>query len=399
MDKNRLIIIVTLFIILYQAAGTSDDRPAIQHQSMLTKQDPRSYQHGIDFNKRSDGQYVLIWASSGIPPVGSDNDDEWTHDIYYSLINPESPKLNPVKIISAPGAQEPASSAITSDNRIMVTMEDAYQASNELVQTYAVYDASMKPVKSYQNKILDGGHSGHVSAVNNRFVVFYSEGWVDGGGVDQLGSGDDVLLSVYNSSGQQLARKNVSVGEHTRDWWPMIAGSTDHALLLWQRFVDGQTSARLMYKVFNPVTQHWIKKTTKLVNGLKYYSYDVQSIPELGLFLILGTYETGGGFAFLLTNTGDVVASHTALPAIVREAQPAISTIKNSLVRIVYPTNPGALAVISISQSSIQLTDIVPAIKQWHYSGADGIFLNQNHVYFASLAPEGIQTVTVKISP
>ena len=366
-------------------------------QQHTTRYDPRAYQHGIDIIKRPDGRYLLIWASSGNPPKGADPNREWSHDVYYALINPAKPRIAPVQLISAPGAQEPASAAMTTDGRIMITMEDAYQANNELVQSYAIYDASMKPVKDYQNIILDGGHSGHVAAVNNRFVVFFSEGWVDGGGVDGLGSGDDVLLSVYDSQGQLLTRQDISVGNQTRDWWPQIAGSEKHAILLWQRFIENKTVARLMYKVFDPVRQRWVKQTTELVNTLKYYTYAAQYIPSLKLFFVTGANHPGKGFAFLISNDGNIVAQSTVLPPIVREAQPAVSEIKNGRVTIVYPTHPGALAVVSISRSDIQLVNTVPVLKHWFTSGTDGVFLNDNNVFFASLSPHGIKQIIVNL--
>ncbi len=157
------------------------------------REDLREYQHGIDFLPRRAGGYWLIWSSSGIPPLGASNDGSWTHDIYYSIVNPQSPALSPVKIISNPEAQEPASSAMADDGHIMITMEDGWNADNVVAQRYGVYDQNMNPVNPYPNMVLDGGHSGHVAAVGNRFVVFYSEGWVEGGGVDNLGSGDDVM--------------------------------------------------------------------------------------------------------------------------------------------------------------------------------------------------------------
>ncbi len=373
------------------------DEYSFIHQRLNARYDPRSYQHGINVLKRPDGRYVLIWASSGNPPAGANPDGEWSHDVYYALINPAAPSIDPVKLISAPGAQEPVSAAMTTDGHIMLTMEDAYQADNELVQSYAIYDANMKPVKDYQNIILDGGHSGHVAAVNTRFVVFYSEGWVNGGGVDKLGSGDNVLLSVYDSQGQFLNRQDVSTGNQTRDWWPLIAGSKNHVLLVWQRFINNKTVARLMYKVFDPTRQRWVKQTTELVDTLKYYTYAVQYIPSLDLFFVAATDNLGNGLAFLISNDGTIITYSTVLPPIVREAQPAILEAKSGKVKIAYPTLPGELAVLSINRSGIQLINTIPVLKYWFPSGTDGVFLNDDKVFFASLSPHGIKQIIVNL--
>ncbi|MFV2068417.1 MAG: hypothetical protein ACC645_15715, partial [Pirellulales bacterium] len=214
--------------------------------------DPREYQHGIDFVPLDSGHYGLIWSSSGNPPTGAAPNGDWTHDIYYSAIDPTNPQIVPQTIISNPEAQEPASSAIADDGRIMITMEDGWNANHTIAQRYGVYNSDFSPVDPYPNLVLDGGHSGHVASVGNRFVVFYSEGWVDGGGVDDLGSGDDVMLKVYRSDGTFERAKNIAVGGATRDWWPLVAGSTDRAMLLWQRFVDDATHADLMGSIYDP---------------------------------------------------------------------------------------------------------------------------------------------------
>ncbi|MFK5947473.1 MAG: hypothetical protein QM500_01730 [Methylococcales bacterium] len=398
MIKHHSLSFALVIVVLFQASLLTASSSAIAQQSPDHSQDSRSFQHGIDILKLSNDRYVLIWASSGNPPSGEDSEGEWTHDVYYSFINPLFPQIKPVRIIAAPGAQEPASSAISKDAHIMVTMEDAYQAENGLAQTYAIFDSSMKPVKKYQNMVFDGGHSGHVAAVNNHFVVFYSEGWIDGGGVDKLGSGNDILLSLYDSKGHFLVQKNVSVGDHTRDWWPLIAGSDSHALLLWQRFVDNTDSAKLMYRVFNPVTQGWVNGTTELANGLKYYHYTVQYISSLDLFFVCGTYKNNTGFVFLISNDGTVIAQNTLLPPLVREAKPAISLLENGKVKIVYPSSPDRLAMLSISHSGIQLNKTMAVDFHWSYSGTTGIFLNNRTVYFASLSADGIKQLMVNIN-
>ena len=353
--------------------------------------DPRAYQHGVDFIKQAQDQLILIWASSGIPPSGADTEGEWTHDIYYSWIDPTEPHIKPVKLISAPAAQEPASADMTADGHIMITMEDAYRAENELAQTYAVYDQSMIAIKAYPDVVFDGGHSGHVAAVANQFLVFYSEGWVDGGGVEQLGSGDDVWLDVFDSVGHRLLHQAVAVGEKSRDWWPLIAGSRQSALLLWQRFIEGQAHARLMYALFDPLRHQWVYPATELSNQLRYYHYDVQFIAPLNLFFINATNENGTGFACLISNDGKVVARHTRLPPMVRESQPAWQVIGPDRVKLIYASNPGKLVFLEISRSDIQLQNKISVTDFWPNSGTDGVFLNKTRLYFVSLFPSGIK--------
>ncbi len=355
---------------------------------IYAKEDLRVYQHGIDFVPRADGHYWLIWASSGNPPTGETNDGSWIHDIYYSEIDPSNPVITPVTIISNDEAQEPASSAAADNGNIMITNEDGWQASNWIAQRYGVYDNNLNDVKPYPNMVLDGGHSGHVAAVANRFVVFYSEGWVDGGGVDNLGSGDDVMLKVYNSNGEYEREKNISVGDTYRDWWPLVAGSASHALLLWQRFVDGQEYADLMYAIYNPSNGNIVKGNTKLTQKVKYYTYDVQYIPSINRFLIIGTYYNGGGFSFLIDESGNKTAQSDSIPEIVREAQPAVKN-RDSLAYAVYPMRPNGAAVLRLYPNGVELNNTISDSYNWSYIGTDGIFIAENTVYFVSLSKKG----------
>lgn len=362
-------------------------------------QDPRAFQHGIDFISLPNHQHLLVWASSGLPPVGEDDDGEWSHDVYYSFIDSTAPKINPVNIISASGAQEPVSTAISANETIMMTMEDAYQAQHNLAQTYAVYDQTMQPIKAYQNVVFDGGHSGHIAAIGHYFTVFYSDDWVAHGGVDNLGSGDDVLLKTYDSQGNFIYQKPVAVGDKTRDWWPMIAGGERHALLLWQRLDNDETHAKLMYQILDVETQQWLTDAIELMPKLKYYTYDAQYLAPLKRFLVTGVDDHGKGVAFLFTNTGELISQNTSLPPIIREAQPAISKKESQEeIRVVYPLIPQGLMVLSVSREDIRLEGTISMDYAWTSSGVDGIFLNPNEIYFASLSPTGIKTLRLNLS-
>ncbi len=356
--------------------------------------DNREFQHGIDFVPLQDGsKYMLIWASSGIPPEGASATGDWTHDIYYSFFDVDKPVIRPQLLISNSEAQEPASSAITSDGRIMVTMEDGWNAKRKVAQRFGIYDPHGRPVDAYPRLVQDGGHSGHVAAVSNLFVVFYSEGWVDGGGVDNLGSGDDVMARVYGSDGEFQREISVAVGSSTRDWWPLIAGSADHACLVWQRVVKSKAHVELMYSIFDPKTGYPVKHSIKIEDKVKYYTYSVKYIDSLDSFLILGSYESGKGFAYLVDNEGTVRAKNTAIPSIVRESKPAVKAI-NGKTFIVQQMAPSGIMVLLVANSSITLATTVHGDIQWQGIGSDGLFLDDNDVFFAALSHSGLKTVT-----
>lgn len=362
-------------------------------------QDVRSFQHGIDLIPLPDGQYKLIWSSSENPPQGANDDGNWPHDVFVSDIDPKAPRVVPVRLISRPEAQEPASSAINDDGHIMITMEDGWNADNVLAQRYGVYDSDLQPINPYPQDAFDGGHSGHVAAVGRQFVVFFSEEWVEGGGVDDLGSGDDVYVSVHQSDGRQVGITHIAVGRDTRDWWPMIAGSKRRALLLWQRFVDDETWSDLMFAIYNPLNQQMDQAPTRLATRQRYYTYDVQYLPAVDRFLVTATDNSDAGTAFLLNDRGNVIATCTNLPPFVREAQPAIRAAAASaptVTRVAAPKATGGIMVLDVSTDSIALHSEQDG-PAWYTAGTDGIFTADDQVYFVNLSPDGLLERTFRV--
>ncbi|MBN1980980.1 MAG: hypothetical protein JW795_05580, partial [Chitinivibrionales bacterium] len=226
-------------------------------QKVLCQTDYRQYFHGINFIKISENKFYVIFACSGFPPT-----QEWNHDIYYTTITPSEPSIGtPQKLITNDECQEPASSAISSDGKIMVTNEDGASFVKHVVaQVFTLFDENLTTIagKGYYQMIYDGGHSGHVTACGNRFVVFWCDDWVQGGGVDNLGSGLNVKAHIFTSLGIKQQEVDVSV-ENARDWWPVCAGSPDKAFFLWQRFVDKEIYAKLMFSLMDAATGAIVK--------------------------------------------------------------------------------------------------------------------------------------------
>ncbi|RME42888.1 MAG: hypothetical protein D6791_16720 [Chloroflexi bacterium] len=309
--------------------------------------------------------------------------------MYFSQIVPAAPSIEPVLLISNPEAQEPASAAVSPDGHIMITMEDGWNTQREVAQRYGVYDTTLGPTLPYPQMVADGGHSGHVTASGNRFVVFYSEGWVEGGGVDNLGSGDDVWVAVYTSEGKLNYTLAVAVGDDSRDWWPLISGSPERALLIWQRFAEGETYSNLMFSLLDVYTGLWVENTVLLEKKMKYYTHSVAFIPSIARFLVTGAYDHGGGFAFLLDSHGNVVAANTNLPAPMREANIIVRDSQEGIVAV-EAIAPSGMMVLSISADRITLTDVQEDDYEWRYSGVDGIFLSPDKVYMVATSPAGL---------
>lgn len=380
--------------------------------------DLRDRQHGIDLLKLNSGSYYLIWSSNGNPPSAPSGD--WPHDIYYSTINPSSPSISPVKWISGSEAQEPASSAINaSGTKIFCTWEDGYNHSNEVAQMYFMSGTTLGGTAStnYNNSSVfrDGGHSGHVAAVGDYFVSTWVEGWTSGGGVDGLGSGNDVYVSVNDSTGA-LIRNNVSVATG-RQWWSDVAGSSSKALIIWQSFVSGQVYANLKMMIYDPATGTKGSVQT-IMNNVLYYHYSVQYVPSIDRFLVMASKDGGagsnsgrlcsGGKAFLVDNSGTITASLDLTNGVIRESQSVINgscaaqtMLKNG--QSVFGNNSsggalGGLMVLNLTASSIAVSQTIDDSYQWQYIGNDGYFKDSTHVVIFALSSSGIQTKTFTIN-
>lgn len=357
--------------------------------------DLREYQHGIDFVARPNGQYYMFWSSQGNPPVSATG--SWTHDIYVSPIDPANPVISPKVIISQTEAQEPASAAITDDGKIMISMEDGYNTAHTIAQRYGVYDSNnLAPIKSYPQMVYDGGHSGHVRAVGNRFVVFYADDWQNGGGVCNLGSGKDLHAAVYDSNGNKQRAVKVVTGN--RDWWPMLAGSKTRAALVWQRFVPNQTYSELMMAVLDPATGALTKAPIKLDTNVHYYHYTVSYLPQVDRFLILGKYVSGGGFAYLLDNNGNVVAKNTTLKlGIVREAEHIVGNYLQQAL-VVVPTYPSGLMALDVTGSSVGQIATIQDSYLWQYMGVSGFVSAKNKIFLVALSDTGLVPRTFNLA-
>ncbi len=393
MMKLSWIICMSIVCVLAECTPSNglvaEATPAVTPVAKSEISDLREYQHGIDFIPLPDGTYALIWASSGNPPTGQLPNGNWTHDIYYSHIDPKHPAINPVLLIANPEAQEPASAAISSHGHILITMEDGWNTDQEVAQRYGVYDAALNPVLPYPQMVADGGHSGHTTASGNHFIVFYSEGWIDEGGVDGLGSGDDVRAAVYDSDGVLEYTLDVAVGDSSRDWWPLAAGSPERTLLVWQRFVDDEEYSHLMFSLLDMNTGSLVVSPAMLEEKVQYYTYNAVFIPSISRFLITGAHPDGTGFAYLLDAEGNTVAANTDLPAPVRESQ-AILRDGEGEVLAVEPIVPSGAMVLTLTPESIRLKYTLEDDYTWSYSGIDGIFLSSDTIYIVATSPMGL---------
>ncbi len=362
-----------------------------------SSEDHREYMHGIDLLKVGN-QTLLVFSSNNYPPTQPTG--EWVHDIYYSWINPLYPNetLNIQTMVGDNLAQEPASAAVNSNGRIVVTAEDAQFDATALDQTFGMWDSSLNIIHDYGVKLMppQGGHSGHVAASGDKFLVSFSDGWVNGGGVDNLGTGDEVYGKIINNDGTTSAMINTSVGK-TRDWWPIVAGSDTNWLQVWQRYGKAGTGGGTVWGAIISQNES-IVKNFEIYNNNKYYYYDVKYLTNLGLYLVIGSQDlsTNGGIAVLIDKNGNIIDTLTGLPNTVREGQTAIYESGNT-VKAVYPTLPTGAAVLDITSTSISLSKTLSCSWEWDYMGVAGMFSAPTRVLFAVNSYRGVRFIMFDI--
>ena len=375
-------------------------------------EDERRSAHGISVvNNPVNGKTFLIWSDDY---SGKSDGKVWGHDIYFKELTEDvtETKINRGKkaLIAADEAQEPASASVSGDGKIIVTFEDGNDTGdNLLAQRYAIYDENLMVVKQYPATIGIGGHSGHASSTRNRHIVFWSEGWVNGGGIDNLGSGDDVWVTSLTTGGKILKRKKVAVGDKTRDWWPMTAASDKKALLLWQRYEKGKQYSTLCYALYDPVKSDFVGKNgkkTKLtlphaVKGAKtaYYNYNVVWSKALKAFVVNYTDADGNGKILLIDENGKVkkrIGIKEALPSFVREALPIVEDGKKGTI-LTYPSSKNEYFTLQIKKNNRKKDDYIFKIlderklRVWGYRGVTGFKLKNGKKGFISLSDKDVK--------
>jgi len=350
--------------------------------------DPRQYMHGIGAVPATGANtFNVFFSASGLPPRGADRNGNWPHDVYVAQWHADTGVLSAPRIfIQKPEAQEPVTVARNRAGQVMVSFEDGWNAPENVTQRFGIYDTALRPIKPYPQQVESGGHSGHIAAVGDRFVVFYSDGWVNGGGVDNLGSGNGVYVKIYDGRGQRL--HNIDVVHDRREWWPVVAGGSTRALLAWQQFVPGQTEANLKIAMLDPVTGR-VTGEQLLHKHLQYYTYSIAWLPAVERFLLVGVAK-GNGFADLIDSDGKVRASIPCMPATVREAGIAVNQ------RTAYtPAANGRLLQFQVGPDSLTLsgtltnTDDKPV--QWRPVGSIGLLRTSGTLDWLSLTEKGLE--------
>jgi hypothetical protein len=348
-------------------------------------QDHRAWQHGINLLK-VDARYLLIWSSWDNPPRPRLSGN-WEHDVYYSWLDAAQPRLAIRTLVSHPEAQEPASAAVNSRGTLLVTWEDGHGGIN---QNAGLWDRSLRALTPDGLRVRDGGHSGHVAALGERFLIAYSEGWVAGGAFLDRGTGKHLHARIVAADGSIGPEIDIAIGQDPdrRESWPLVAASAHNWLVVWQRYPERSLRGTLIDRDGRVTRRLRIAK--RLNEG---YEYDVRYAPGLDRFVVLGSADNHG-FVTLLDTAGNIMARAERLPRAVGESQIVLSPSADA-VTAVYPTAPTGIAVLRITRAGVRLAKRIAHPHAWDYIGTVGAFTTPDRVLFATLSRAGVQLIVI----
>jgi hypothetical protein len=375
-------LVVTTLAATVPVAAQSD---AVTSAPAQDAGDERRFMHGIGQANAGNGKTWVFFSSSGLPPRGANPDGSWPHDVYVGEWQPGASQLSRVRtFIKRPEAQEPVSVAQNASGNILVTFEDGWNAPRTISQRYGVYRRDLSPIKPYPQTVESGGHSGHAAAVGAQFVVAYSTEWVEGGGFDDRGTGDGVYVRIYDGRGRML--RHVEVAAHARQDWPVVAGSPRRALLVWQRYPAGGTSALLEYALLDPDKGKLTRLSEAEPLHVQHYAYAAAFVPDLERFMVVATRDDGEAVAFLIDEAGRKTATLGCLPAIVRESSIVVAGLDAYL-----PTQDGRLARLALRADRMTLHGLQRAPFAWGNTGITGIASGTGELHYVSLSAHGLR--------
>ncbi len=349
--------------------------------------DHRAWQHGINLVELG-GRHLLIWSSWGHPPQPANVRGNWEHDIFYSWLDPARPQLEPQVLLSRPEAQEPPSAAVNRAGRLLVTWEDGEDRIN---QNAGLWDASLRALPPGIVRVRDGGHSGHVAALGDRFLIAYSEDWVRGGAFLDRGTGRHILARVVDAAGTLGPEIEISADRAAahREDWPLVAASHRNWLVVWQRHPQ-----RSLHGALIDASGRIVKRLLLGAELTVGYHYDVQYVPPLDRYVVLGVTDRSG-FVSLVDTTGRITGITSGLPRAVSESRLVIAGRGAAPALAAYPMQPSGVALLRLTAGGARLLRTIEHPYRWDYTGTVGMFVGLQRLLFATLSRAGVQLLAI----
>lgn len=378
---RRVVDTIILFVTLALCSATAAQ----------AEEDHRAWQHGIDLIRVGE-RLLLVWGSAGNPPRPNPGGD-WPHDVYYAWLDPSADHgrapLDPQTLVSRPEAQEPPSVAINARGTILMTSEDG---NGGIHQHAGLWDSSLRVLRSYPFTIRRGGHSGHVAALGERFLVVYGEGWVNGAGWRGLGTGERIYARVIGADGTLAPEVKLTPDglAHPRDSWPLVAGSERNWLAVWQRYPDLTLQSALIG------ASGAVLARRQIATGLPLrYAYAVGYAPQLAAYVVAGA-SGEAGFASLVNLDGDILRTAHGLPPMASESRIVLGLDGTQQIGV-YPVRPRGVAVIRFSREAIDLVKVIDHPHVWDYAGTTGLFVAPGKLLFATLSTSGLRLMSIDL--
>lgn len=300
------------------------------------------------------GRYLVVYSANPFNSTRS-----WRHDIYAFFSDASRGVSQQPLVLAGAGsllAKAPASSAVNSNGRLLVTAEegpknDGWQFEpNRTIssQSYGIWDLKAlasnataadtgpPPVaKPWSVTELPNSHSGHVSSNGALFLIAYSSGRTaipdDGSGMPGF-TGDRVLALIVDNDGKPVGSP-LSISPNTaedHDSWPVVASSpgSNRWVIVWQRYPSRRLFARVV-----AADGALANGIVVIADGLQWFHYTVAYSKRLDMFLVLGaildanksinaqTSPATGFLAGLDPVSGKITFATMGLPTPVREAK------------------------------------------------------------------------------
>lgn len=350
-------------------------------------EDHRAWQHGVNLIRVGE-RWLVVWGSPGNPPRPNLQGD-WQHDVYAAwLKTPADGEVTlgaPQLLVSHPEAQEPPSIAVNTAGTLLMTTEDG---SDGIHQRAGMWDSQLRVLRPYPFMIRRGGHSGHVAALGQRFLVAYGEGWVERGGFLDRGTGQDIHARIIEPDGKR--RREINIASGYRDGWPLVAASDRNWLVVWQRYPDMTLHSALVSDRGRADTSQQISQGMPIR-----YAYATGFVPALQSFVVAGS-AADSGFVALLNLQGKLEFTQHGLPPMASEAS-IVTHCDGGQCIAAYPVRPSGIALIHLRPDGAELLRVIEHPHVWDYMGTAGAFITSQQLAFATLTKAGIKLIVVNL--